>query len=108
MWDNANAMSEDAAELVVGSLWVHDDLAAQDFLVNLEDVVHMVDDPDEPGKYRSLIITLLNDEILDRHPHAAAARQKSLEVTIEEFSEIKLQVLQRMAARGKPSSGPLG
>lgn len=61
----------DPAALVIASLRVHDDVEDFTFDVNLEDVVRAVDDPNQHGAHRSLIITLLNGEILDRHPHAA-------------------------------------
>ena len=57
--------------LVVACLRVHNDVEQETFDVNLEDVVRMIDDPQTPGKYRSLIVTLHNREILDRHLHMA-------------------------------------
>ena len=55
----------------IACLRVHDDVEGQTFDVNLDDIARIIGDPNEPGKHRSLIITLLNGEILDRHPYAA-------------------------------------
>ena len=89
----------------VASLRVHDDVEGQTFDVKLEDVVRMMDDPNEPGKHRSLIITLLNSDILDRHPHAAQFENRPLPVTIDEFSDLKLSVFQKLLAWVRSSGG---
>ena len=91
--------------LVIACLRVHNDVEQEMFDVNLEDVVQAIDDPNAPGKYRSLIITLLNAEILDRHPHAAGFGNRPLPVTIDEFSDLKIQVRQKLLARMKSSGG---
>ncbi len=91
------------ATLVIARLRVHDDVADQTFTVNLEDVVEMMmGDPQHPGRQRSLVVFLLNEEILKRHPYAAKAK-KTLEVTIDEFSEIKTQVARELLVRVKGS-----
>ena len=91
------------ATLVVARLRVHDDVADQTFTVNLEDVVEMMmGDPQHPGRQRSLVVFLLNGEILKRHPYAAKAK-KTLAVTIDEFSEVKMQVARELLVRVKGS-----
>ena len=103
MSSNGPSLGSDPAALVIASLRVHDDLEDLTFDVNLEYVVRMIDDPRVPGKHRSLIITLLNGEILDRHPHAADFGSRPLPVTIDEFSDLKIQVMQKLLAWVKSS-----
>ena len=91
--------------LVVACLRVHNDVEQETFDVDLEDVVRMMDDPNDPGKYRSVIITLLNAEILDRHPHAAGFGNRPLPVTIDEYSDLKINVMQKLLAWVKSSGG---
>jgi hypothetical protein len=98
-------MSGGPAALVIACLRVHNDFEQETFDVNLEDVVQAIDDPNAPGKYRSLIITLLNAEILDRHPHAAGFGNRPLPVTIDEYSDIKRVVMQKLLAWVKSSGG---
>ena len=59
--------------------------------------------PHQPGARRSLLISLLNGEILDRHPHAAHFGSRPLPVTIDEFSDIKLEVMAKLLAWVKSS-----
>ena len=93
--------------LVVARLRVRDDVANRSFTISLEDVVKMMmDDPDHPARERPLIVSLLNEEILARYPHAAEANRGTLEVTIAEFSEIKTQVARKLLLRSN-DSGPL-
>jgi len=99
-------MSEVPTELLISFLRVHDDIAEQTFTVNLEDVVGMIDDPDEPGKFRSLIIDLLNSEILDRHPHVGGTQYNPLDITISEFSDLKMEVIRRVRALTQANGGP--
>ncbi len=106
MSSNGPSLGSDPAALVIASLRVHDDLEDLTFDVNLEYVVRMIDDPNAPGKHRSLIITLLNGEILNRHPYAAKFGARPLPVTIDEFSDLKIQVMQKLLAWVK-SSGSL-
>jgi hypothetical protein len=88
------------ATLVVARLSVYNDVADETFTINLEDLVKMLmDDPHHPDSQRSLIISLLNDEILARHPHMGKAKKDTLAVTIDEFSEIKTQVGRRLLLR---------
>jgi hypothetical protein len=94
-------MSAPASELVVSFLRVHDNLAEQSFTVNLADVVEMIEGPSEPDGQRSLIIQLVNDEILDQHPHAAGTRHNPLDVTLAEFSDLKMKVVQKVRAQSK-------
>ncbi len=89
-------MPDSEAALVVGQLLVDDDLASQTYTIALEDLVRAVDDPDHPGRHRETIISLLNTEILNRHPKAASLGDRALVVTAEEFSDIKIQVLQNL------------
>jgi hypothetical protein len=89
-------MSDTPGGFAVASLRVHNDVEGQTFDVKLEDIVRMIDDPNEPGKHRSLIITLLNSDILDRYPYAAKFANRPLPVTIDEFSDLKLQVIQKL------------
>ena len=98
-------MSDSPSGFAIACLRVHDDVEGQTFDVNLEDIVRMIDDPNEPGKHRSLIITLLNGEILDRHPYAAKFGNRPLPVTIDEFSDLKIQVVQKLLAWVKSSGG---
>ena len=85
-------------------LRVHDDVSHQTFTVNLEDVVKMLmNDAQHPGRERSLVVSLLNDEILARHPYVAEARKDTLEVTIDEFSEIKTKVARELLVRFEDS-----
>ena len=91
--------------LVIAPLRVHDDLEDLTFDVNLEDVVRAIDDPHQPGAHRSLIITLLNAAILGHHPYAAKFGSRPLPVTIEEFSDIKLQVMAKLLAWVRESGG---
>ena len=100
-------MSEGSDELIVAAVRVYDDLADQTFVVNLENVVQVIDDPNERGKHHSLIVTLINAEILDRHPHVMANRNQPLDLTIEEFSDLKIEVIQKLLAWVKPSLGPV-
>ena len=60
---------------------------------------------DQPGAYRALIVTLLSGEILDRHPHGADFGSRPLPVTIDEFSDLKIQVMQKLLAWVKSSRG---
>jgi hypothetical protein len=89
-------MPNPEAALVVAELVVNDDLAGQTYTVALKDVVRAVDDPNQPGAHRQTIISLLNAEILGRHPEAAALGPEPLKITLEEFSDIKIQVLQNL------------
>ena len=73
--------------------------------MDLEDVVRMMEDPNEPGKYHSLIITLLNAEILDRDPCAAGFGNRPHPVTTAEFSDLKINVMQKLLARVRSSGG---
>ena len=100
-------MREDGGELVVARLRVEDDLAGQTYVVNLEDWVRTIDHPCSPGRQRSDIIALLNNEILVRYPCAAGAGREELNVTIEEFSDIKMQVVEKLPLQGKPATGPV-
>lgn len=95
----------DPAALVIACLRVHNDVENHTFDVNLEDVVRMIDDPHQPGSHRSLIITLLNGEILDRHPYAASFGSRPLPVTIDEFSDLKIQVMTKLLAWVRESGG---
>jgi hypothetical protein len=98
-------MSDIPGAFAVASLRVHDEVEGQTFDVNLEDVVRMLDDPNQPGKHRSLIIALLNGDILDRYPYAAEFGNRPLPVTIDEFSDIKLNAIQKLLAWVKSSGG---
>ena len=92
------------ATLVVARLRVHDDVSDQTFTINLDDVVNMlIGDPQHPGRQRSLVVSLVNDEILARHPYAAKAKKDTLAVAIDEFSEIKAQVARELLVRVKGS-----
>jgi len=91
--------------LVTASLRVHDDLENLTFDVNLGDVVRAIDDPDQPGAHRPLIGTLLNGEILDHPPYAAKFGARPLPVTIDEFSDIKIRVVQKLPAWVRESGG---
>jgi len=102
---NGPGLGSDPAALVIASLRVHDDLEDLTFDVNLKDVVRMIDNLNAHGKHRSLIITLLNGEILDRHPYAAKFGARPLPVTIDEFSDLKIQVMQKLLAWVRSSGG---
>jgi hypothetical protein len=67
--------------------------------------VRAIDDPHQPSAHRSLVITLLNGEILDRHPHAAGFGSRPLPVTIDEFSDRKLEVMTKLLAWVRESGG---
>ena len=49
-------------------------------------------------RLRSLIVTLLSSAILDRHPHAAGIGSRPLPISIDEFSNLKIQVMQKLLA----------
>ena len=54
-------------------------VADQTFTVNLDDVVEMLmEDPRRPGRDRSLVVSVLNEEVLARHPCAAKAGKARL------------------------------
>jgi len=101
-----STMSEDGGELVVPKLCVEDDLSQQSYVVNLKDWVRTVDRNDGLANQHSLIINLLNNEILERYPHVAAANRKQLNITIEEFSDIKAQVLEKLVSQEKQATKP--
>ena len=88
--------------LVIAHLRVHDDLEDRTFDV-MDDVVLAIDDPNQSGKHRPLIIILLNAAILDRHPYAAKFGARPLPATIEEFSDLKIQVMTKLLAWVKES-----
>ena len=83
--------------LVVKCFQVYNDLAGQHYMVELEDLVRTMDDAKSPGLHRATIISLMNAEVLDRHPEATALTSAgTLSVTADEFSDIKIQVLQNL------------
>ena len=98
-------MLEGADELIVTQLRVYDDLAEQTFVVDLEDVVRSIDDQNGPGRHRAVIVALLNEHILDRHPHVTKAKTQELAVGIDEFSDLKIQVIQRLVLQVDTPSG---
>ena len=98
MWHNGRI-------LIVARLRVYDDLAEQTFVVNLEDVVRSIDDQNDPGKHRAVIVALVNEHILDRHPHVTKAKTQELAVGIEEFSDVKIQVIQQLLLLVGATSG---
>jgi hypothetical protein len=89
-------MPDSDAALVIAQLMVDDDLAGQTYTIALEDLVRAVDDPNHSGAHRETIISLLNAEILGRHPEAGSLGSKPLIITAEEFADIKIQVLQNL------------
>jgi hypothetical protein len=90
--------------LVVPRLRVHVNGANQTFTVSLEDVVNMLmDDPHYPARQRPVIVFLINAEVLARHPYAAGANRGTLEVTIDEFSQIKTQIARNLLLRSNDS-----
>jgi hypothetical protein len=105
MSSNGPNPSSDPGALVIARLRVHDDVEERTFDVNLEDVVRAIDDPGQPGAHRSLIIALLNAAIVGYHPYAAKFGARPLPVTIEEFSDIKLQVMAKLLAWVRSSGG---
>lgn len=90
---------------MIACLRVHDYLEDRTFDVNEEDVVRMIDDLPHSGAHRPLIVTLLNAEILDRHHHTADIGSRSVPVTIDEFSDIKLGVMTKLLAWVRESGG---
>ena len=93
-----DGLGSDPAALVIARLRVHDDLEEFTFDVSLEELVRAIDDPHQPGAHRDLIITLLNAAILDRHPYVAEFGLRPLPVTIDEFSDIKIEVMRKLLA----------
>ncbi len=98
-------MPDSEAALVVTELTVDDDLAGHTYTIALGDLVKTFDDPQKPGLHRDTIISLLNAEILSRHPEAAMLANKPLSVTADEFSDIKIHVLQNLL-RWVKETGP--
>ena len=86
-------MPPEPVQLAVTHLEVYDDLAEQTFTVALEEVVKLVDDRQRPGAHRDTAIRLLNAETRNRHPqHVTKDGCRSVHVTVEEYSDIKLKM----------------
>ncbi len=100
-------MSAGVDGLIVARLQVYDDLAEETFTVKLEDVVSLIEGPSEPGTHRAAIISLVNEHLLESYPHIGEHPTQELSVGIEEYSDLKIEVAQKLLLRISDSEGPV-
>ena len=96
-------MNEPGEGLILARVRVYDDLARETFTVDLEDVVRLMENAARLGGSRKAIIALMNAHLLERHPQLRHRSTEELSIGIADYSDLKVDVAERLAACRKPT-----